>query len=248
MKLLLVGRTGSNTDLLIGELAKNGVYAVKIYDTADLPETVSGLTDKDITITDKNGYMLSKDFKTADIIPVSPQHIHDIAKLYPDNSFMVIYVESDLSESGMEMRKLHSGLSDEDFDAVNTAEAPVFAQFEDLLNTEDCIENYPENVFIMTSVNGSDPDKILNITTAIMNTFMYQRNLQVMIRDCVINQVLPVDENGMITLSYIVPGEDTPTDLPMTPDILACKLMSENCAEMLQFVCSQYLSHHKLEL
>lgn len=248
MKLLLVGRTGSNTDLLISELAKNGIHAVKIYDTADLPEDINGSTDENIVITDENKYMLNEEFKTADIIPVSPKYIHELAELYPDNSFMVIYVESELSENGIKMRKLHSGLSDEDFDAADIAEAPLFAQFEDLLTNEDCIENYPENVFIMTSVNGADPDKMPDIATAIINTFMYQRNLQVMIHDCAIHQVLPVDKNGRITLSYIIPGENTPTDLSMTPDILACKLMSENCAEMLQFVCSQYLGHHKLEL
>lgn len=259
MKLLLVGRIGSGTTALKEKLAEKGMSPVRTYTTRPKnnedenghifinESDIDNYPEKAIEMNfDGNTYFATKrQLEENDVIIVNPDSVAKIAKYHPKMAFAVIYVETDSSDTGMKVRQVNAHLDDETFEHLCEQEDEEFNRFEKLIESEECMETLPENIFIVTSIS-NDWTKLNEQATVLMNTFRYQRNLQVMIRDCVIHQALPIDENGDVTLSYMTEGSDEPSELTMSHDILACKLMTENCAPMLQYICSQYFGHHNL--
>lgn len=262
MKLLLVGRVGSGTTTIEQKLAEKGMSPVKTYTTRPKTdenddshifikeEDIDNYPDKAVeTHFDGNTYFITeRQLEENDILIINPDSIEAVTKRHPNMSFVIIYIEAGESESDKKIRQLNAHLDAETFERRCKLEDDEFKRFEELISSDQCMDSLPENVFIVQAIRNDWSEKLNDQVTTFMNTFRYQRNLQVMIRDCVIHQVLPVDENMNITLSYMLEGADEPSELTMSPDILACKLMTENCAPMLQYICSQYFGHHNLKI
>lgn len=261
MKLLLTGRIGTSTDLIRDELKKLGAHPVKLYTTAKKPSEndnnfiyiddteVENYPDKAFQkIIDGNSYFATeRQLEENDVIIVNPDAIAGIASAHPETAFIVVHIVDTGDETAEKLRKLHAGLTDEDFVAKSAAESEEFDKFEELMKDDTCMTHFPENIFIATQLDGSDLKRLSQIVQPIMNTFRYQRNIQVMLRDAIIHEIFPIDDKGRIVM-HVLNEDSTPEELHISPDMLACKLMHQDCANSLQYVASVYFGHHDLKV
>lgn len=263
MKLLLVGKIGSGVEDIATKLQEKGMSKIKTYSTrpkwTDDDESHIFIEESDMvnypdrcveTHFDGNTYFVTeRQLEENDILVINPDSVIPLVEAHPDMAFMLTYVVNVEDGSTDNIRKLRANVSDDVFERRDALEADEFARFDEIMSTEKSIDNLPENIIIANILVNDwtvNVDKNLNIY---MNTFRYQRNLQVIIRDCVLMGAIPVDENG-----YIVPGvimtedSDEPIEVKYSADILACKLMAESNSVLLQYFLSKYLSHTNLQL
>lgn len=261
MKILLVGPTGSVVELVQEELRKLGASPVKLYTTAPKPseddDTYIYISESDVINypeksfeTTKDGYSYfatERQLEENDVLIVAPGNINTIAKQHEDMAFAVIYITDDGSDEAIASRRIRTGLSVEDFDEIRKSEDPVFANFDARVDEENCMNEFADNIYILSKFAYNGYEDISIIASTLMNTFRYQRNLQVILQDAVIHSVLPINEDGKIVINYMDENGE-PDAMEATPDLFACKLMHESNANMLQYLASAYFGHHDLKV